>query len=70
MIFFVFLILCNSAYAELKIGFVKVDQILKEAPQASISNKKLETEFKVRTEKLKKDIELKNKEVKKLEGDK
>jgi outer membrane protein len=51
-----FLSLLSSANAELKVGFVKVDQILKEAPQASISNKKLETEFKVRTEKLKKDI--------------
>jgi outer membrane protein len=51
-----FFSLLSSANAELKVGFVKVDQILKEAPQASISNKKLETEFKVRTEKLKKDI--------------
>jgi outer membrane protein len=51
-----FFSLLSSANAELKVGFVKVDQILKEAPQASISNKKLETEFKNRTEKLKKDI--------------
>jgi len=51
-----FFSLLTSANAELKVGFVKVDQILKEAPQASISNKKLETEFKARTEKLKKDI--------------
>jgi len=46
----------NVANAELKVGFVKVDQILKDAPQAEQSNKKLETEFKARTEKLKKDI--------------
>lgn len=64
MIFFVFLILCNSAYAELKIGFVKVDQILKDAPQAAESNKKLESEFKTRTEKLKKQISDLNKQEK------
>ena len=51
-----FLSLMSSSYAELKIGFVKVDQILKDAPQASESNKKLESEFKTRTEKLKKEI--------------
>jgi outer membrane protein len=64
---YIFLIvtLCffNISYAEIKIGFVKVDQILKEAPQAAESNKKLESEFKVRTEKLKKEIsDLNNKE--------
>ena len=46
----------SYANADIKIGFVKVDQILKDAPQASESNKKLESEFKVRTEKLKKEI--------------
>jgi len=46
----------QSAFAELKIGFVKVDEILKNAPQAEKSNKKLEKEFKARTEKLKKNI--------------
>ena len=46
----------SYALAETKIGFVKVDQILKEAPQAAASNKKLESEFKIRTEKLKKQI--------------
>jgi outer membrane protein len=51
-----FLSLMSPSYAELKIGFVKVDQILKDAPQASESNKKLESEFKTRTEKLKKEI--------------
>jgi outer membrane protein len=57
--FFTFVILTffiNIAFAEIKVGFVKVDQILKDAPQATESNKKLETEFKSRTEKLKKQI--------------
>lgn len=54
----------SFANAEVKIGFVKVDQILKEAPQAAESNKKLETEFKTRTEKLKKDISDLNKQEK------
>jgi outer membrane protein len=55
-----FLSMISGLHAELKIGFVKVDQILKEAPQASLSNKQLESEFKARTEKLKKDISLLN----------
>jgi outer membrane protein len=57
--FFIFLILffsfVGSSFSEVKIGFVKVDQILKDAPQAAASNKKLESEFKSRTEKLKKE---------------
>ena len=65
-IFYVFILLVctiSFAYAEVKIGFVKVDQILKDAPQATESNKKLESEFKTRTEKLKKQIsDLNNKE--------
>jgi outer membrane protein len=65
-IFYVFILLVctiSFAYAEVKIGFVKVDQILKDAPQAAVSNKKLESEFKSRTEKLKKQIsDLNNKE--------
>jgi outer membrane protein len=56
IIFLVFLCFSSLSYAEIKVGFVKVDQILKDAPQAAESNKKLETEFKVRTEKLKKEI--------------
>jgi outer membrane protein len=56
LILLVFLCFSSFSYAELKIGYVKVDQILKDAPQASESNKKLESEFKVRTEKLKKEI--------------
>jgi outer membrane protein len=60
LLILVFAFICN-ANAEYKLGFVKVDQILKDAPQASSSNKKLESEFKVRTEKLKKEIESLNK---------
>ena len=59
---FLFFSIQSFAFAELKIGFVKVDQILKDAPQAAESNKKLETEFKVRTEKLKKEIANLNKQ--------
>ncbi len=62
--FILFFSIQSFAFAELKIGFVKVDQILKEAPQAADSNKKLESEFKVRTEKLKKEISDLNKEEK------
>ena len=61
---FLFFSIQSFAFAELKIGFVKVDQILKDAPQAAESNKKLESEFKVRTEKLKKEISDLNKEEK------
>ena len=56
------LILCaifltNITNAEIKIGFVQVDQILKNAPQTTASNKKLEKEFKTRTDTLKKSIQ-------------
>jgi len=64
IVLFVFFSYVSVASAELKIGFVKVDQILKDAPQAAESNKKLESEFKVRTEKLKKEISDLNKEEK------
>ena len=47
----------NPAFSEVKIGFVQVDKILKEAPQTQTSNKKLEKEFKSRTESLKKIIQ-------------
>ena len=50
------MVFTNIAYAEIKVGVVKVDQILKEAPQTAVSNKKLEKEFKVKTDKLKKSI--------------
>ena len=56
ILLFILIFSFQLAFAELKIGFVKVDEILKNAPQAEQSNKKLETEFKGRTEKLKKDI--------------
>ena len=64
LILLVFLCFSSLSYAELKVGFVKVDQILKDAPQAAESNKKLESEFKVRTEKLKKEISDLNKKEK------
>ena len=48
--------IANLAYAEVKIGFVQVDQILKNAPQTAASNKKLEKEFKKRTDALKQAI--------------
>ena len=43
-------------YAEIKIGYVQVEKVLKQAPQTAASNKKLEKEFKGRSEKLKKEI--------------
>ena len=46
----------NQVIAEVKIGFVQVDQILQNAPQTNASNKKLEKEFKKRTDTLKKTI--------------
>jgi outer membrane protein len=51
------LIFTTSSYAEVKIGIVKVEKILKEAPQTQLSNKKLEKEFKGRSEKLKKQLD-------------
>jgi len=46
-----------SLSAELKIGIVDVNKILKDAPQTISANKKLEKEFGVRTEKLKAKIQ-------------
>ena len=43
--------------AEIKIGIVDVNKILKEAPQTISANKKLEKEFGARTEKLKSKIQ-------------
>ena len=54
--FLALIMLTNIAVAETKIGFVKVDVILKDVPQMAASNKKLEKEFKVKTDKLKKSI--------------
>ena len=50
-------LITNFVHSEVKIGFVQVDQILKNAPQTAASNKKLEKEFKKRTDALKKSIQ-------------
>ena len=58
----------NIASAEVKIGFVEIQKILKGAPQTVSANKKLEKEFTKRTAKLKKavkKINAKEKEFKK-----
>jgi outer membrane protein len=55
--FSIFLLLPLSVSAEteiFKIGYVVVEKILKEAPQTAASNKKLEKEFKSRTDGLQK----------------
>tara|TARA_B110000967_G_scaffold205783_1_gene251063 strand:+ start:1092 stop:1583 length:492 start_codon:yes stop_codon:yes gene_type:complete len=52
----ILLIMSVGINAEIKIGFVQIDQILKQAPQTAISTKKLEKEFKAKTDKLKKAI--------------
>ena len=53
----------NFAYAEVKIGFVEVQKILKNAPQTVAANKKLEKEFTKRTARLKKVVKsIKDKE--------
>ena len=43
----------SNLTAEVKIGFVEVQKILKNAPQTVTANKKLEKEFTKRTAKLK-----------------
>ena len=43
-----------SLHAEIKIGYVVVEKVLKDAPQTASSNKKLEKEFKSRTDDLQK----------------
>ncbi len=59
-----FMILTSiSAFAELKVGFVQVEKILREAPITIESEKKLTKEFSIRTDKLKADVKtLKEKE--------
>ena len=52
-----FIITTSVFSAELKIGIVDVNKILKEAPQTISANKKLEKEFGSRTEKLKAKIQ-------------
>ena len=59
MLFSIFLFLPLSVSAEMeifKIGYVVVEKILKEAPQTAASNKKLEKEFKSRTDGLQKKV--------------
>ena len=69
--FSIFLLLPLSVSAEMeifKIGYVVVEKVLKEAPQTAASNKKLEKEFKSRTDGLQKkvkDIQKQEKEFKK-----
>jgi outer membrane protein len=69
VIFFsIFLLLPLPVLAEMeifKIGYVVVEKILKEAPQTAASNKKLEKEFKSRTDGLQKKV----KALQKLEKD-
>ena len=57
--FSILLLLPISVSAEMeifKIGYVVVEKILKEAPQTAASNKKLEKEFKSRTDSLQKKV--------------
>ena len=57
--FSILLLLPLSVSAEMeifKIGYVVVEKILKEAPQTAASNKKLEKEFKSRTDGLQKKV--------------
>ena len=59
ILFSIFLLLPLSVTAEMeifKIGYVVVEKILKEAPQTAASNKKLEKEFKSRTDGLQKKV--------------
>ena len=54
-----FLLLPMSVSAEMeifKIGYVVVEKVLKQAPQTAASNKKLEKEFKSRTDELQKKV--------------
>ena len=51
-------------YAEIKIGYVMAEKVLKQAPQTAASNKKLEKEFKKRTDALKQAIQTIQKEEK------
>ena len=50
----IFLLFPFTIYAEIKIGYVVVEKVLKDAPQTASSNKKLEKEFKYRTDGLQK----------------
>lgn len=50
----IFLLIPLSLHAEIKIGYVVVEKVLKDSPQTASSNKKLEKEFKSRTDDLQK----------------
>ena len=50
ILFSIFLLFPFTIYAEIKIGYVVVEKVLKDAPQTASSNKKLEKEFKSRTD--------------------
>ena len=52
----IFLLVPLSLQAEIKIGYVVVEKVLKDAPQTAASNKKLEKEFKSRTDDLQKKV--------------
>jgi outer membrane protein len=65
--FSILLLLPLSVSAEMeifKIGYVVVEKVLKEAPQTAASNKKLEKEFKSRTDDLQKKVKAIQKEEK------
>ena len=68
--FSIFLLLPLTVSAEteiFKIGYVVVEKILKEAPQTAASNKKLEKEFKSRTDELQKKVKVIQKEEKEFQ---
>lgn len=50
------LLVSFTVHAEIKIGYVVVERVLKDAPQTAASNKKLEKEFKSRTDGLQKKV--------------
>jgi len=59
MLFSIFLLLPLTISAEMeifKIGYVVVEKVLKDSPQTAASNKKLEKEFKSRTDGLQKKV--------------
>ena len=65
----IFLLIPLSLHAEIKIGYVVVEKVLKDSPQTASSNKKLEKEFKSRTDDLQKKVKpskLKKKIIKKI----
>lgn len=55
----------NAKAEELKVGYVQVDKILKEAPQTAATGKKLEREFSPRSQ----ELEKMKKEITQIEGD-